>query len=308
MIVSVRLAEIKSSAVGQSMIDAFSPELETLLESMVTRLGVPAESVSRVTAGFYAGNRSGQIEVALSVTLSQSQSMATLLKAWDVSAARTREGQTIYVGEEPNSDAFYLPTSQAKAKQISRFAVGSIDSISELASIDGEPIALPRLSKSLWDATNQDADLSALVNSNFLFSDGRSLLQQSMPQAIDPLRQLLIPRTSAVLLVAETPSQSDDVQQIYSEIRFSASGGTTPASFAQVLGRTIKQWPEWANEFSTDARPDDSWQPLAQRLPAMIQFVTNRVRVGVDDRTAIANLYLPSVAVPQITLGTMFWQ
>ncbi len=305
MVVSVRLADLQKSTFGQSMLDAFSPDLQSIIDSMVKRMGVSADTVSRATAAFYSGRGSDPIEVAVSVTLEQPQPMQSLLKVWDVSAARTREGQTIYVGDEPNSDAYYLPLDQAKEKLIDRFAVGSIDSISELASIDGEPIPLPRSLKSLWDATDQDTDVCVLVSSNFLFADGRSLLQQSMPQAIDPLRRLLVSHTSAFLLVADSPTQSSDTQQVYSEIRFSALGGITGASLARLVGDRIEQWPEWADQFSAAARPDKSWQPLARRLPAMVKFVANRIRVGVDDRTAVANVYLPAIAVPQISLGTV---
>jgi serine/threonine protein kinase len=304
MIVSLRLADIQNHAVGQSMLAAFSPELPTLIDSMISRLAVPAESVSRVTAAFHPGD-SGGPQVSYSVTLSDPRPLDELLTTWDVGSAKTRDGQAIYVGDEADSDAFYLPADQIESRQISRFAVGAIDLITELASIDGQPIPLPRSLRSLWDATDQNADICVLVTPNFLFADGRSLLKRFVPEAIDPLRRVLIPNTSAVLLMAEADSQSNDSSQVYTEVRFSASGGITDASLAQSIRETIRQWPEWAETFLTDARPDDSWQALAQRLPQMIQYAADRVRVGVVNRMAVANVYLPSVAVPQLSLGTV---
>ena len=305
MIVSVRLADFQRSTVGPSMLDAFSPDLPLMIESMVKRLGVPADKASRVTAALYPGNGSDSFQVALSVTLDQPQPMASLLKSWGVSVARTRQGQTIYVGERANSDAYYLPENQAETNNINRFAVGAIDLITELALIDGEPIPLPRSSRSLWDATDQAAEICVLVNSNFLFADGRSLLEQSMPQAIDPLRRFLIPRTSAFLLEANAPVQGSEMDQVYSEIRISASGGISEVSLAKLISEKVQQWPEWADQVSVNASLDQSWLPLAKRFPSMVRFITDRVRVGVDDRTAIANVYLPSVAVPQLSFASV---
>lgn len=304
MIVSARLSSIQSSLIGQSVLDAFAPELTSIVDAMFTRIAIPSGQVSRVTLAIYPDPKT-DLQVSLSVTLSEATSLETLLEAWQVSQARTRDGHTIYAGDLPGADAFYLPADQVAAKQIQRFTVGSMDAITELASIQGEPIPLPRSLRSLWNTTDAETKICVLSLSNFLFADGRSLLQNSVPEAVDPLRRVLIPDTSAVLWVADWDETGDVLAPVYSEVRFFAAGGITPVSLAQSLAKSFKGLPGWASDFATDAKPDDRWRPLFDRLPGMIQYAADRVRVGLDQNTAVANVYLPAVAVPQLSLGTV---
>lgn len=304
MIVSARLSSIQSSLIGQSVLNAFAPELTSIVDAMFTRIAIPSGQVSRVTLAIYPDPKT-DLQVSLSVTLSEATSLETLLEAWQVSQARTRDGHAIYAGDLPGADAFYLPADQVAAKQIQRFTVGSMDAITELASIQGESIPLPRSLRSLWNTTDADTKICVLSLSNFLFADGRSLLQNSVPEAVDPLRRILIPDTSAVLWVADWDETDDVLAPVYSEVRFFAAGGITPVSLARSLAESFKGLPGWASDFAIDAKPDDRWRPLFDRLPEMIQYAADRVRVGVDQNTAVANIYLPAVAVPQLSLGTV---
>jgi hypothetical protein len=275
-----------------------------MVDAMVARIAIPPAQVSRVTLAVYPDPKTG-LQISLSITLSEAMPMATLLETWQVSQARTRDGHTIYAGDQPGVDAFYLPSDQVALKQIQRFAVGSIDAMTDLASIQGEPIPLPRSLRSLWNKTDTSAQFCALSLSNFLFADGRSLLQNSVPEAVDRFKSVLIPNTSAVLWVADWNGTDTFLAPVYSEVRFFAAGNITPISLSNLIAKAIDDVPVWADSFAAKAQPDDRWRPLFDRLPNMIQFAADRIRVGLDQNTAVANVYLPAVAVPQLSLGTI---
>ena len=283
-----------------SIVRRLAPELAVILERAVARVQVPEDRLSRIAAAFHPG-QGGVPEVTMAVELREQFSRSELAKQFDVSQTRTKDGMTIYLGDDLDGEAFYFETSESGSDLVSRFTLGSVDQISQVAAIEGQAIPLPRAVKSLWKATRLSCDVCVLMNSNFLFADGRELLTKSAPELVRPLRRLLIPKSSAVLLMVNAQRNGSPT---YAEWRMAASGSTTEASLSRTMQESVQQWPSWAQDFVAATEMDDSWSALGQRLPAMISFVSEQVRVGVSDRTATANVYLPSEAVSQVGLAT----
>lgn len=292
-IISARLADLAASPLAENL----GPELDGLFQEVSRRAAVPIESIDHCSVALHPGTN-GWPEVSLAVQLKEPEAVSTLTEKWKVSASRTREGFTIYAGDEPDTDAYFFMKTDADA--ISRFAVGSIARISEVAADEGAAILLPRVMQTLWDETSEEADLSVLVTPNFLFADGRELLKSTVPDLVAPLKVMLVPDTAGVLFVADQVGDS-----VYLETRMAPSGGVSEAAMMRTLQGSVQAWPEWAEEFIVSSVPDPSWRLLASRMPTMMRFVEEQTRFGVSQDAAVANTYLPIQAVPQVAVATM---
>ena len=293
IIISVRLASMMRSPLG----DAFAPELDGLIKSVASRSKVQPESIDRCTLAMYPG-KEGWPEVCLAIELNESQPASELIEKWQVSASRTADGATVYAGDEVDADAYYFPNDEGES--ISRFAVGSVPRISEVAAGEGGAIPLTRTFQALWDKSSDQADLVALITPNFLFADGRELLRSSVPELTQPLKSVIQPDVAAALVTMHT-----DGPRVYIESRLAPSGGISEAALMRAISESVQAWPAWADEFIVDSVADASWRLLAARLPSMMRFVNDHIRFGISDGTVVANTYLPAQAASQVTLATV---
>jgi serine/threonine protein kinase len=299
IVASLRVASILESGIGDQVIDAFSPELEVLLSGIAERAKLPMDAIQTCGLALYAG-KEGWPEVSLSIQLKTAVPAKDLIEKWGVAASRTADGVTIYAGDALESDAYYF---EGKGEEpVSHFAIGSVAKISEVAEAEGGGILLPRNSQSLWNATSGEADIVVLLASpNFLFADGREMLSKSLPRFVDPLKSALQPDVSALVVTVDFGAE-----QMFVETRMAPSGGTSAAAIVRMLQEKINSWTDWADDFIVNSVPDASWRLLANRLRSMVSFVAQRVRFGVSDEMAVANVYLPAQAVPQVVLATVF--
>ncbi len=316
----MRLARWIESPAGRRIIEAFTPELPELIESVRGRTGIDAASIRRLSLALHPG-RSGWPEVSLAVELEQPRPLDELLGRWKAAQARTPDGQTIYVGEEPDDDAFYVRLSPSdpsgdgtgngdtdervdkdapNGERVVAFAVGSTERIGEVAEFDGDPIPLPQNLDRLWRRASADADFVALCTPNFLFADARALLEQTAPELEEPLKRMLIPDASGWLIAA---ALTDDA--LYAETRLLSSGAVSEAELLNRVRDAVERWPQWGESFLLRSVADPSWRLLATRLPSMLRFVGDHARFDVADRAAVANVYLPAEGAAQLGLATL---
>jgi serine/threonine protein kinase len=297
VIVTWKVNAVLTSDQGREILDALSPEFEQLIETAVESSKVTLDDMSRCTAALHPGS-GGWPEVSLSIELTEPRPRAEMIELWQVAASRTAGGATIYAGDSVDGAAFYLPDTGDTT--ITSFAVGSIQRISEVADAEGAAIPLPRSMERLWNAASAEADFVALITPNFLFADGREMLKSALPELFDPLKSLLIPDVAGALFTADL-----DRGQCYIEARVIPSGGMSEAALLRRLQGAVESWPQWAEEFIVTSIPDPSWRLLATRLPAMMRFVSEQFRYGISDGVVISNTYLPSGAVPQVSLAVV---
>ena len=298
MVASLRIASIVESNIGDQVIEVFSPDLDALISSIAERAAVPVESIHTCSMALHPG-KEGWPEVSLAIQLKDPVPAKDLIEKWDVAASRTADGVTIYAGDSPGSDAYYFVGKGDDP--VSRFAIGSVAKISEVAETEGSSVLLPRNSQMLWNATSNESDIVVLFASpNFLFADGRELLSNSLPAFVAPLKSALQPDVSAMLVTVDFGAE-----QMFIETRLAPSGGSSPPALVRMLQEKIGGWPRWADDFIINSVPDASWRLLANRLRPMVNFVAEQVRFGVSEEMAIANAYLPAQAVPQVMLATV---
>ena len=298
-IVSVRPRSMLQNRSGADWVGWFGQEISPSLEMLAKRAGVAADQIDRVVIGLVPGV-DGVPDATLAVWLAEPTELKSLRSKWGVTASRTPDGVTLFTGDEPDSDAYFVAgESVTDSTLVSSFAVGKLALVRTIAEGGGGPILMPPPLRSAWDQTSAQADLTAMVIPNFLFADGRSLLQRFAPRAIDPLKRLLIPEVSAVVITIDTQ------EHWYGELRLVPGGGATPPGLAKTVQDRVAELPGNAETFAIESNVDPSWRALAIRLPQYLRAIQDQIRFGVSGNLPTANFYLPAAAAPQVTLASL---
>lgn len=302
-ILSVPIAGVISDPITQPLLSTFDSELSGFIAAASRRAGVPSENIGRCTAAFFPG-RDGWPEVALAIELTEPMKLTALTESWNAGASPVEGGAYIYVGEDIDGDTYFVGGTELGKPQpnadVTRFAVGPIDRIREVAQTGGAPIPLVRPMQTLWDATSEQSDLIALFTPNFLFADGRQLVLQSVPEFRNDLKRWLIPDVAAVSVTIANNDSS-----LYFELREVPSGGATAATLLRSLRDSIDRWDDWGNDFNLRSVADPSWRLLAMRLPMMLQYVGKQTRSTILGESVVASTYLPGEAASQVALATL---
>ncbi|MEZ6089777.1 MAG: hypothetical protein R3C05_17465 [Pirellulaceae bacterium] len=299
MLVVLRPSDILESEEGRKLLALFDADIATGIESIEKRLGVALGEVERLIMAVDASADTG-LAAAMSVQLKNPRSLGELRKTWgDPGDSIVGENQTIFAGEAMNADAYYVKQQPPNdSMSVQQFAVGSIPQIQTVAETQGADILLPRQMESTWRHVRADAHVSVVVLPNFLFADGKSMLADYAPSAVQPLKTLLIPdATVAMLTMQFEPSW-------YGEVRLAPGGSTTAPALSQKLKGEFNGLLEHAEAFLNRSTPHPSWRALALRLPRMLEAVTSQTHTGVSDDQAVANFYLPSDAASNVLLGS----
>lgn len=298
-IVSLRPKSMLSEGAQADWLGWLGQDLEPTLQQLSQRTGVQPHQIERLIIGLVAGT-DGEPTVSIAVWLAQPTELKTLRQKWGVSASKTQTGETIFAGDEPDSDAYFIAGDAiTDATTVSSFAVGSLDTIRLIAEGGGGAIPLSRPLQTAWDQTSDSADVVALVVPNFLFADGRKVLQRFAPRSIDPLKSLLIPNVSAAVLIIDTR------QNWYGEVKLLPGGGTTAAGLARAIQDRAAKLPALAESFLVDSDVAPSWRAMAIRLPQFLRAINDQSRYGVSATLATGNFYLPAAAAPQVTLASL---
>lgn len=295
MFVAARIDRLIDRTAGGSLYEVLSPELAEAMEQLERRIGVPPEDVRRLLMGIDA-DQEGTFRVSLAVQLKSPQPRDALVKRWQGEEARLPAGGTVYLRGDQENEAWYIDPQTVG--MVEWFAVATLAGIQEIEAAEGGAVVLPRALNQLWNEVGSEPDLAILTAPNFLFADGRQMLQQFAKELYEPLKQFLIPDFSALLI------RMDWSPQWYVEVRLAPGGNTAPDLLRKKLDEAIGQLPLAAEKLLIDATIDPSWKPLSVRLPQMLRVAAQRTRTGVVGAgDIVANMYLPSAAAPNLILG-----
>lgn len=273
-----------------------APELQEGLARLEAHLGASWNEIDHLTlAVLPAGD--GSVRFSAAVTMKTTAELAAFITRNKIELAKTDDGKSIYVGESEDQPAFYFPPS-SNATQISKYAVGSLDAIRDIASNDGAPIVLPRNLAALWEGIGEQPSFALLAAPNFFFADGRSILEQFAIQWREPLKQLLVPDASGVMLRMEYRDSW------YGELGLSPGGGVTSLALQAKIQEHLARLPSAAEQFLVNASPHPSWRLLAIRFPAMVRALQSMTRTGVVKGNVHLNFYLPKEAAPNLLLAS----
>lgn len=296
LIVSLRMSRLVGDPARSPWLDWMGPEIAPALASIEKRSGLKATQIDRLTIATLATS-TDSTKSAYTITVNKPMPLKMLAESWGASPSRTKDGQTIYSGDEPNSDAYFV--KPAEAEEVRTFVFGPVELVSLVAENEGEAIPLPRSLQQLWDTASEEADCIAMTVPNFLFADGREILKSYAPKSIAPLRSLLIPDVAGVILSMGL------VDSWYVETRFTPSGTVSAPAISQAIQPRIAALPGWAEAFTIDVNVESSWRAISNRLPQFMRAISDQTRFGVSRLLPTANFYLPAEAAPQVSLAAV---
>ena len=300
MIVAFRPSEIFNSAEGRKLMASIEPEVAGGIQQLENRIGVSMGQVERLILAVRTGALS-RLDVGISVELLDLMPLGELKEKWgNPGASPLGEGQTIFAGDAANADAYYVAQQPPNdSMTIKRFAVGSIPIIKDVAELKGEAITLPRQSEKMWSATRGDAHFTVMLLPNFLFADGRKMLEDYAPSFLEPLRNVLIPKAQVAALSMNFDSKW------YGEIRITPGSGATAPTVVQMLKQEFSDLQDNAESFLVGTTPHASWRRMAIKLPRMFEALASQVRTGISEDHATANFYLPGAAAYNVVPATL---
>jgi serine/threonine protein kinase len=286
-----------------NFVSAMSDEWAPWAEAFQQKSGLDWNEIDSIAAGFYPG-KEGDPKIAYSIRTRQPQPIESLVSKWQAEpkelAKDNAQASTARVYRSKTSTYVVIESAE---EQTSDFFIGDTGQAQEL--IDGgnfesvEP-GLPSILTRLWRQLPGDADLVVLMQPNFVFADGRQMIERSVPAFSESLQRILIPDVSAMSVSVHSSGDS-----YFVESRFLPAGRISEASLLRSMQEEISQWPQRCESFISSLAVDETWARLIKRYPAMVGFATGQSRFGISRSAVTINQYLPKSATAQIGIATL---
>lgn len=293
--ITLRPKQWMTNPTNKVLLAAYNEDLAGYLDQVTKRSGVAFDSIDRLTIAVYAENEVPM--TCMRVQLTKPQPLSELKAGWGsvanekadaVTLLSNAAGDSYYVAQQPLSDA----------QSVSDFSFGPTTLMKESAELQGAPGPLVSQLGKLWQASDADADLSVLLTSSFLFSEGKSILANMPKRLASRLRELLEVDSRAVLI------QTRLEPAWYVEVQLIGLSEREAPRLNDLMRRQIASASTAVEEWFVSEQPHPYWRPLAIRYPQMLRTLAEQSRFGVEGGAAIANAYLPSEAAANILLST----
>jgi hypothetical protein len=168
----------------------------------------------------------------------------------------------------------------------------------EAAELQGAAGPLVSHLGKLWQVSDADADFSLLLNSSFLFSEGKSILAAMPKRLASRLRDLLEVDSRAALL------QTRFEPVWYVETQLIGLSDREAPRLSESLRQKVSGAPTAVEEWFVSEQPHPYWRSLAIRYPQMLRALAEQTRFGIEGGAAVSNAYLPPEAATNILLSS----
>ena len=295
MFLTLQPSRLLKGSTSKSLLAALNQDVDGYLERIRKNAGVPLEAIERVTVAFFAENE--VLMTCMRVQLVNSQSLADLRNAWGAPADEkvesltllsNAEGQSYFVAQQPLTDA----------QSVREFSVGPAALMREALELKGAAGPLVSQLEKLWEVSDADADISLLVTTPFLFSDGKALLAMAPKRMSSRLRELLEVDTRALLV------QTRFEPTWFIEAQLVGPSEREAPRLREQLKQKIVDAPTAIEDWFVSEQPHPYWRSLAIRYPQMLRAFAEQARFGIERGAAVANVYLPPEAANNILLST----
>ncbi len=295
--ISIRPAELLKQPRRKALLATLDQQLTPLLAWVAQQAGEPLEGIEQATIAFYNATTTGAIpQAALRIQLTQPKTLADLKVAWQNPAPAKYGNQELLVA---NTEAYYITAQPLIDGQgVTEFSRGPLELMTEVAELEGAAGPLIPPMETLWQRSDQHSDLSLLVSSRYLFSEGRGLLTTAPPRLTEQLKALLSSNTVAVL------AQSRLEPDWYLEAQVIGNADRDAPQLAIRLQKELSNAPERIEAWFIEQTPHPYWRGLAIRFPQMLRRVGEYARFGVEDGVAIMNAYLPTEAASNVLVSS----
>ncbi|MGE3776213.1 MAG: serine/threonine protein kinase [Pirellulaceae bacterium] len=285
----VRPADLINAPEGERVLRALGPDFAATRTAWESQTGLPFGEIEQLVVALYGNNGQFPKTAFVAHTL-QDRDSAALLARWgnpapvaDTPAFYQREGR-----------AFYLPAEEPRT-----FVVGPFEPEMKEAASNGwkAPLMRRELGRLLQESNSQN-HVTLLFAPNFLFGDGVPLLDGANSLLRSSLEWMLGDGLKAGMLQAHFGSEG-----MYAELRMEGDIQTDRIQLASRFQERLAEVPDKIELHIAHLNPPPYWRLVANRYPAMVRFLYQHVRVGVEGPHAAVNVVLPPAAAHNLVFG-----
>ncbi|MFO1065792.1 MAG: hypothetical protein U0892_18170 [Pirellulales bacterium] len=296
LFLSVRPADWMSGTTTKQLLARFDKELAPFWQWLQKHTGSAPEGLAQVTIAGYPG-KEGVPRWAIRVKLSAAKPLSELKAAWgnatesklgDKSLLTTEDDRAYWIAAQPLTDV----------QSVTEFSVGSVSLMKEVAELDGVAGPLVNQVEQLWRWSDAEADLCLITAPNFLYSEGRELLNQSPPRFATAVQSILNRELRGAMLTTTLDPQW------YYEVRLVGASDRDAPTIGQKLSERILGAADDVDKWFVEETPHPYWRALANKYPFMLRALASNSRSGVEGGQAILNGYLPSPAATNLVVAS----
>ncbi len=281
MYLIARPADILASGHGRNALKALGPDFASWRQQWERDAGVTFDEVEQLIVGVHPNN-SQMPRFSYTVTLKNRLDMKT---RWGNPAAGANN-----VFPVAGRKAWLAPGGDGRV-----FVLGAGDEIDELAAL-GVPRPKAQVDpyfNQLLKASDAEQHFIALVDPQFLYTDGRDMFRGPYEKLIEPLQWFFGDDTKAMI----TTSFTDD---FYGELRLYSRLQKTPADMRNEYGGRIRELPARVRNYMVELDPPTYWRNLYLSIPDMVSVTTAQTRSGIEGEETVFNFALPGQAAPNL--------
>ena len=142
--------------------------------------------------------------------------------------------------------------------------------------LKGAPGPLVSQLEKVWEVSDADADVSLLLTTPFLFSDGKALLAMAPKRLASRLRDLLEVDTRALLV------QTRFEPTWFIEAQLVGPSEREAPRLSDQLRQKIVGAPTAIEDWFVSEQPHPYWRSLAIRYPQMLRALAEQARFGIE--------------------------
>ena len=293
--VTLRPKQLMASPTGKLLMAGFNDELAPYLGQISQRAGVPLDSIDRVTVACYAENE--VLMTCMRVQLAKPLTLSALKTGWG--SVANEQAATVTLLSKAAGDSYFVAQQPLlDAQSVCDFSFGPTALMKESAELQGAPGPLASQMGKLWQVSDADADLSLLLTSSFLFSEGKSILTSMPKRLASRLRELLEADSRAALI------QTRLEPAWYIEVQLIGLSEREAPRLSELLRQRISGASTAVEDWFVSEQPHPYWRALAIRYPQMLRAFAEQTRFGIEGGAAVANTYLPPEAAVNILLSS----
>ncbi len=264
------------------------PDLLAAVEAWRLRLALRWEEIERA-AVYVAVGTDGRPAVVSQIMLTTDYDH---LKTWPAAEANEVQRAGLWHrGEE----VVYLPVAGERRQLV----IGPEALVAEIAERNGQPPVLRREFEALRTMSDRDCQFNLLWAPNFLLHDGRDLLLPSyrkLPAVVD---RFFGEGVGAMLLTVHVTATES-----FGELRLETTAACRKVLLRELPGKVMSLASRGDSFLSALPNIDEYWQPIAGRTRAMLGYLADHTRTGVEGRQLVLATSLPATAAQNLVMAS----
>ena len=289
LILAVRPANILHRPDGDQLLPSLGPWGDMAAHAIKDATGLELNQIDQVELVVHDSGDGKPVTTAVIRTI-EKMAPEERLAAWGNPTATTDGDATYYQGPKL---CYFLPAKEGGKLLV----VGPAAQIKEIVHPSDSP-ALPRGLELMLPHTDADRDVSLVFLPSYLFGDGKAVLSGPLSALEKPLEDFF----TGDVVAADLSLHFD--ANFFLELRTTGMPGKEAGTLSDDLARRLKAVPTSVENDLDGLNLHPYGRKLLRRLPEWMRLLSEYTRSGVDQEQPVLRCYLPSIAAPNLLMGT----